>query len=321
MTRLSIIVPIYNAEKYLGDTIQSLLKQTYTDFEILLVDDGSTDNSLKICNIFAELDKRIKVIHKDNGGVSSARNSGLVKAVGQYIAFVDADDLIEPDMYRLLIKSLEHSSADVAMCGIVTETVYKIPNSITVKDYQIVYDKPLKLLLDETLGTGYVWNKVFRNSSIGSIRFDEAIVYSEDQLFITEVLMRCNAIVLLPQILYHYMQHQDSLSWQDGNYGIWQGNFRARKRIYQMILSQESEGILQKYVFEEYVKAILACIRYTIKYREEAEYHRIMEKYGLTINKYLRSANLPFGKIWEYKTYTKSYLIASIFHYYPKHLT
>jgi len=319
MTKLSIIVPIYNAGKYLEDTITSILRQSYFDFELLLVDDGSTDDSLKICYKFSLQDSRIKVIHKKNGGVSSARNSGLVKAIGEYIAFVDADDLIEPDMYQILIKALEQSHTDIAMCGFVAEVTYK-PSAMNPSTFPLICNHPLELLLNEKLGTGCIWNKVFCKNLIKSVRFDETIVYSEDQLFITEVLMQCDSIVVISNNLYHYMHRQDSLSWQDGNYEIWQGNFRARKQIYQMILLQKSEDILQKYAFEEYVKAIFACIRYTIKYRKEAEYHRIMETYGLTISNYLRSANLSIGKIWEYKTYIKSYWIASVFHYYPKHL-
>ncbi|MGE1061035.1 glycosyltransferase [Megasphaera paucivorans] len=319
MTKLSIIVPIYNAEKYLEDTIKSILRQSYYDFELLLVDDGSTDSSLKICNKFLLQDARIRVLHKENGGVSSARNSGLTESIGQYIVFVDADDLIEPDMYQNLIEALERSHADIAMCGFVAEVIYK-PSVYNFSTVPIICRHPLELLLNEKVGTGCIWNKVFCKNLIKSVRFDETIVYSEDQLFITEVLMQCNTVVVLPQILYHYMQHPSSLSWQDGNYDIWKGNFRARKRIYQLILSQKSEEVLQKYAFEEYVKAIFALIRYTIKYREKDEYYHIINRYGVIINKYLDSGAVSYGKFWEYKTYIKSYRIASIIHYYPKYL-
>lgn len=98
-SRLSIIIPVYNNENYLRSSLQSVLAQTYPDFEVLVVDDGSTDGSRAICQEFAQKDKRLRIIHKENGGVSSARNRGIEEAVGQYIAFVDGDDCIDPEMY------------------------------------------------------------------------------------------------------------------------------------------------------------------------------------------------------------------------------
>ena len=113
---LSIIVPVYNVEKYLEDCIESLLNQTYKNYEIILVDDGSTDSSGKICDIVAESSSKIKVIHKENGGLSSARNTGLRVARGRYIGFVDSDDYILPTMYEKLIYSMSRYKAQIASC-------------------------------------------------------------------------------------------------------------------------------------------------------------------------------------------------------------
>ena len=113
---LSIIVPVYNLENYLCKCIDSILGQTYRDFEVLLVDDGSTDSSLSICLQYAETDSRICVFHKDNGGASSARNLGLEKARGQYISFIDGDDFIEPDLYERLLEDLLKTNADISCC-------------------------------------------------------------------------------------------------------------------------------------------------------------------------------------------------------------
>ena len=106
-SRLSIIIPVYNNESYLRPTLQSVLAQTYPDFEVLAVDDGSTDGSLAICQEFAQKDRRLRIIHKENGGVSSARNRGIEEAVGKYIAFVDGDDCIDPEMYTTMITILQ----------------------------------------------------------------------------------------------------------------------------------------------------------------------------------------------------------------------
>lgn len=318
MATLSIIVPVYNAEAYLADTVNSILKQTYTDYEVFLIDDGSQDHSAAICDDFSRLDTRIHVVHKENGGVSSARNTGLKLVNGDYIAFVDADDLVDPAMYETMIKALESSNADIAMCGLVSETAYTEP--IQVQKGNIVYDNPLQLLLDEKLGTVYICNKIYRRNVIGDIRFDETIVYSEDQLFIAEVLIEANLISVVPQIFYHYMQHPGSLSWQDGTYEIWQGNFRARQSIFELIKAKSTDERICYYAFCEYAKAVFALLRYTIKYRDEAEYNRIVKKYGSVINKYVQDGKLPLEKKIEYKSYSSSYRLASLIHYYPKHI-
>lgn len=112
---LSVIVPVYNVEKYLARCIDSILKQSYSDLEIILVDDGSTDNSGKICDQYREIDDRIVVIHKQNGGLSDARNVGMKKANGQYLAFVDSDDFIHPRMYEILMNLLLDYKADMVI--------------------------------------------------------------------------------------------------------------------------------------------------------------------------------------------------------------
>lgn len=113
---ISIIVPVYNVEKYLNRCLDSILNQTFTDFELILVDDGSTDNSGIICDEYKTKDNRIKVIHKENGGLSSARNAGLDIARGRYIGFVDSDDFISKDMYQILYNEAEKNKADMIMC-------------------------------------------------------------------------------------------------------------------------------------------------------------------------------------------------------------
>lgn len=114
---ISIIVPVYNVEKYLNKCIDSIINQTYKNIEIILVDDGSTDNSGKICDEYLLRDSRIKVIHKNNGGLSSARNEGINISSGEYIGFVDSDDWVEPNMYEEMYKKILYSNADIVDCG------------------------------------------------------------------------------------------------------------------------------------------------------------------------------------------------------------
>lgn len=115
---ISVIVPIYKVEQYLNRCVQSIVDQTYKNLEIILVDDGSPDNSPAMCDAWAEKDDRVQVVHKKNGGVSSARNAGLDAANGAYIGFVDGDDYIEPDMYAQLLQAIQKDSSDMAVCGI-----------------------------------------------------------------------------------------------------------------------------------------------------------------------------------------------------------
>ena len=114
---LSVIVPVYNVEPFLDKCVQSIADQTYKELEIILVDDGSTDNSPKMCGLWSQKDNRIKVIHKKNGGLSSARNAGIDIAQGEVLSFVDSDDFIEPDMYETMITALQDSGKDIACCG------------------------------------------------------------------------------------------------------------------------------------------------------------------------------------------------------------
>ena len=116
MELISIIVPVYKAEKYLSECIDSIISQTYENFELILIDDGSPDNSGKICDEYAEKDKRIKVIHKENAGVSSARNIGLDNASGEYIAFIDSDDFVDKQYLEKLHCNLKHNDADISLC-------------------------------------------------------------------------------------------------------------------------------------------------------------------------------------------------------------
>ena len=153
--KLSIIIPIYNVERYLEETINSVLKQTFTDFELILVDDGSTDNSGKICDKYAQKDSRVKVIHKPNGGVSSARNAGVDNATGEFIGFVDSDDIISEVMYEGMINIAEKYGADIVQCTHVREISdlnhNVLPQNIEVYDRvcyvrKMVFKKKMKTI-------------------------------------------------------------------------------------------------------------------------------------------------------------------------------
>lgn len=314
-SRLSIIIPVYNNESYLRPTLQSVLAQTYPDFEVLAVDDGSTDGSLAICQEFAQKDRRLRIIHKENGGVSSARNRGIEEAVGKYIAFVDGDDCIDPKMYTTMITILQDTGADLVDCRVIKESQY-MPRPYEKGDVE-VSDHPLEYLSKKGYFIDSSLNKVYRRDFIGRTRFDEGISYSEDKLFVTELIFKAKKMALVSNVFYHYIQHGDSLSWQD-TAAVWQGNFQVHQQIYQRMLDAHITGPVLNSAFRGYVRSIIALLRYAIKYRQEDEYNRILKQYKPVLKQFLRTTPMSFGKKLEYVTYTTSYGLASLVHYHAK---
>lgn len=214
---ISIIVPIYNSSTYLNKCIDSLIDQTYENIEIILIDDGSTDNSYNLCKEYEIKDKRIKVLHKENGGVSSARNLGLQAAKGDYIGFVDSDDFIEKNMYQLLIDSINQNLSQIAICNIYYENenkeqVYNYSNKDFVFSRQ---DFPLNMYNILSIN-GYTWNKLYDKKLIYKndefISFDENIGVSEDSLFNYEIFDKNKefSCSYINQKMYHYIQEKNS---------------------------------------------------------------------------------------------------------------
>ena len=203
---ISIIVPIYNTEKYLDRCIQSILAQTYTDFELLLIDDGSTDSSGVICDRYAELDSRVRVFHKENGGVSSARNLGLDNAIGEWITFVDSDDFVYQDW--LANYDISNSINPDLICQGV-ECSIKLSSSDRNEKYSFNFGGLIKdglLLLHEYHILGYVFIKLFKKNIIDAyrIRFDEQLKFKEDELFVLSYMTHCETMLSFKKIGYYY---------------------------------------------------------------------------------------------------------------------
>ena len=210
--KISVIVPVYNVQVYLKKCLTSIISNTYSCLEIILVDDGSTDQSGTICDQFANLDKRIKVIHKKNGGLSSARNAGLDIANGDYIFFVDSDDWLEKSIFEKMVKSVHLSKADIVQCGYVRETdstnnyLFKPENKIFLGRYEISRE----LLLQNNIIVN-AWNKLYRKDVIGDVRFFEG-KNNEDNIFITDLLPKIKSISVISDPLYHYVIRSNSIT-------------------------------------------------------------------------------------------------------------
>ncbi|MET7030254.1 glycosyltransferase family 2 protein [Sediminicola luteus] len=220
--KISVIVPIFRIEKYLPKCIDSLLNQSFLDFELILVDDGSPDNCPKICDDYAKLDDRIKVVHKKNGGLVSARKEGLKNAQGKYISFVDGDDWVDEFYLDILFKLAEANDADLVVTGRFREFNGKIE---TVKPQMagIYNEKELKsLILPNAIYNGefcahgistYVWNKLFKRELLCKILFDvpDEIVMGEDAAITYAYLSISKSLVISRIPLYYYRQRHDSI--------------------------------------------------------------------------------------------------------------
>lgn len=216
MPKVSVIVPVYNTEKYLARCIDSILAQTFTDFELILVNDGSKDNSGKICDEYAAKDHRIVVIHKENGGVSSARNKGIDAAQGEWISFIDADDWITPSYLFDFITDISISYADIVFHGRINvlpsyETTRITPNNST---YNILTDCTTFFNEFNLLKFCAPFSKLFRSNIIrdNDIFFNPSLKIGEDCDFLLKYLSYCNLIKTSEIANYNYFIHNSSAS-------------------------------------------------------------------------------------------------------------
>ncbi len=212
--KISVIVPVYNVEKFLEKCVDSILGQTYKNLEVILVNDASPDNCSDICRRLAEKDSRIIVIeHEKNKGVSASRNSGLDIATGDFIGFVDGDDWVESDMYEYLLKSLIEHEADIAQCNWYYEEADGKSLTQLVKANEIIVHDKHTALHNFFLGTDVsysLWSKLFNRKVIGNLRLNERYKRSEDVLFIYHILKKEATIVVTNLSKYHYVKHSES---------------------------------------------------------------------------------------------------------------
>ncbi len=210
MKKISIIIPVYNVESYLKRCLDSIIAQSYRDFEVLLIDDGSNDSSPQICDEYALKDERIHVIHKENGGVSSARNAGLNLANGQYIAFVDSDDYIEADYLESLLKPFTEQSIQLSVCGYFFHSEICAPKCMTLEGNSMHY--LLFNCVEYPYIEGYLWNKLYLSSIIreNHLQFNEKYRMCEDTLFNFEYFQYVKNAYVVNEPLYHYIVRENS---------------------------------------------------------------------------------------------------------------
>ena len=215
MPELSIIVPVYNVEKYISQCIDSILNQTFQDFEVILVDDGSPDRSGQICDEYAENDSRIKVIHQKNAGLSAARNTGLKNANGEYVAFVDSDDYISPNMYELLVTNIKSCGADMVKCGyheFIDEDITYTRKFVSPCVYDNTFSKEelLKFSMTDVLYM-VVWNAVYTKNLADKVVYPDGLI-SEDNYASPMYLLESEKVAVISEPLYYYRQNPEGLS-------------------------------------------------------------------------------------------------------------
>ena len=257
---ISIIIPIYNCERYLRRCLESILVQTYRNLEILLIDDGSTDNSGFICDQYAEIDNRVRVFHIKNAGVSNARNLGIEKARGEYIGFVDADDYIDFDMYEKLLEEAIRDDADMVFCGFKrfeTEGEF-ITEKSGIEDF--VKEKDLSHFIVANFNKtimGAVWRILFKKVFVAKFHFETSIVLGEDLLFVLEAATNTSKISCISDAPYNYFYQnsQNYLKYLKNNNYLKSQQLLTEKIVY--LLEKSNRIDLVKYRrWETYVTTL-----------------------------------------------------------------
>lgn len=271
MPALSIIIPVYNSERHLKQCVDSVLAQSYADFEIILVDDGSTDLSGKLCDEYASRYTNVYVFHKKNEGVSAARNKGIEQARGEYVVFVDSDDWLEKDALSLL---MQHGDmADLMFFGSAFHAVDKgvktyCPELHMYKGLSELQEGMIDLVVNPKYPDylGYTWNKVFKRSILKecNIRFIDNLAYREDEAFTLQYAYYCKNLITLPDIIYNYRISDTGLTKKKHS-----GNeYMLLSHAYQQCLFCYTNNKLQEYIASQIVRNYLNAIKRTSYFKK-----------------------------------------------------
>lgn len=287
---ISVIVPVYNVKKYLGRCYDSLKRQTYTNLEIIFVDDGSTDGCGGLCDGYARQDHRVRVIHQENMGSGLARNSGLDAALGEYVAFADSDDYVEPDYIRAMYEAVRRHQADTVISGIIRhnkgysdilrprkeEEVYAGREAVWDVMADIIEDAPGK---KETKLSGSNYAKLYsmaliRNHHVRSC--SERNFFSEDTLFQPDYFRYAQKVVLIPDALYHYIRTR-----QDSQTHIYRDDMFAMNKKFVTELRKKCSDFMPEETYDGRIKKLFlgrtrTCLEKDLKDGGGRQFHRIV---------------------------------------------
>lgn len=307
MKKVSVIVPVYNVENYLEECVNSILNQTYEDLEIILVDDGSKDSSGKMCDVFTQKYENVKCVHKENGGLSDARNHGLANATGDYIMFVDSDDYLPEDSIRPMVEEIEKRDAD-----------YVVANYQNCNDDGKLWERPVfnlekyknfKVAIKDYEDSFYimnsaVWNKLFRKSFLDEYKMQFVLgVPAEDAIFTMNCFIKSKNVYYIPNVVYYYRQRNSASSISTScNIKYFNGISKAYKIIYDLFKENNELEFYRffyaksmTYIFYKFVDSvlltdeerieILTTMRWFYKLSVELDVPACQESLGLIIRK------------------------------------
>jgi glycosyltransferase involved in cell wall biosynthesis len=264
-------VPIYNVEPYLNRCVESIINQTYSNLEIILVDDGSPDCCGKICDDWSKKDCRIKVIHKKNGGLSDARNAGMKIATGQYLAFVDSDDWIEKDFISTLYQIIQEENADIAACGVkyITEDD-KVIYIRSCKQSKLRLSKiqALNRLVLEDGVFQTVWNKLYKRKLAENLFF-EIGKYNEDDFWTYQVIEKAEKMIVIDKPLYYYLQRQGSIMGTQYTLKRKDGLEARFKRMHDFQKYKELAYLTREHLYYDCLYHFQCAIRYLKQEEQE----------------------------------------------------
>lgn len=305
INKVSIIVPVYNVEKSIRRCIESILNQDYTNFEVLLIDDGSTDCSAVICEEYAGLDSRVVLFHQLNGGVSSARNKGIDNSNGDFILFVDSDDYLEPNCLSIL---LSNNPADITY---MSSNVHYDTGDVTSFHLHAAFHSSSEAIEKEILHLksnpqgyvyfGYTWNKLFKSIIIKdhNIRFIEHLSFYEDDAFTLECFRYAKTLKTLPDCLYNYFVSSTGLTAANNSCEEYEMFIDANLKNICFIKSEK----LLKYEISRLFSLLLEAIRQAQRQKQKKMFEHLVKKahsmYGMYIMKY----NIPIRKAYRKKRY------------------
>lgn len=306
MPVISVIVPVYQVEEYLERCVDSILAQSFHNFELILVDDGSPDGSGAICDTYASKDSRVRVIHKENGGLSDARNAGIEIAQGKYLTFIDSDDYVRPDMLKALIEAINKYNTDISVCGLMGTTGELLPESKC--GWQARIETPEQYYTRNSSIATSACGKLYRKSCFDNVRYPKGKLH-EDAFVTYQVLFPCGQIAVMDDAGYACYTNPDSItrsSWHCGRLDLLEA-------IEQQInyFKQSGNQFMYRYMIREYVK----CILWQQKAAEQTQNLLDREKGRKILYKKGRSA---LRKYWRDKVISgpEDMWIYSIF--YPK---
>lgn len=256
--KVSIIIPAYNIENYIEKCLKSIKEQLYPCFEVIIINDGSTDNTKKICTEFAAKDSRFNVFNRQNAGVSSARNLGILKSIGKYICFVDGDDYLSKNYLELLVGYMESEEADIVCADYFLDTQEQIIVHSQEMSLPILFSNQnaINKLSDKNLYQGYLWNKIFKRELIVSynIKFDERVKIWEDMLFCLNYLVHSNKVLYVQIPIYYYVQRQNSAI---NTSSIWTEHTHLYALEQMWAIAKNYEGDFKEYIRNFYANDLV----------------------------------------------------------------